>query len=200
MRCTDAQCSRTGAASGPKSSNTLNVLLAIPPGHHRPRRCTHRHARGEVSTPVPLVPTSLHCAGIADECVAIEEFIALGSSAATRTTRRCIAAAFTDDFMDLTGWSNAGLANQLGAALPVRGVRHGSRRHRLPGQRRLRRRLWQQLGQPRQHCAPPVRGPLQGHRPQARVQHCSGSPSMEHAQQDIRHRWLGTEYAQRQQL
>ena len=75
-----------------------------------------------MSTPVRLVPTSLHCAGIADECVAIEEFIALGSSAATRTTRRCIAAAFTDDFMDLTGWSNAGLANQLGAALPVRGV------------------------------------------------------------------------------
>ena len=75
-----------------------------------------------MSTPVRLVQASIHRAGIADGCVAIEEFIALGSSAATRTTRRCTAAAFTDDFADLTGWSNAGLANQLGAALPVRGV------------------------------------------------------------------------------
>jgi len=56
-----------------------------------------------VSTPVRLVQTSIHRAGMADGCVAIEEFIALGSSAATRTTRRCIAAAFTDDFVDLTG-------------------------------------------------------------------------------------------------
>ena len=66
-----------------------------------------------MSTPVRPVQTSIHHASIADGCVAIEEFIALGSSAATRTTRRCIAAAFTDDFVDLTGWSNAGLANQL---------------------------------------------------------------------------------------
>lgn len=75
-----------------------------------------------MTTPVRLVQTSIHRAGMADGRVAIEEFIALGSSVATRTTRRCIAAAFTAHFVDLTGWSNAGLAHQLDAALPVRGV------------------------------------------------------------------------------
>ena len=71
-----------------------------------------------MSTPVQPAPISLHRAGIADGCVALEEFIALGSSAATRTTRRCIAAAFTDDFLVLTGWSSAGLAHQLALPCP----------------------------------------------------------------------------------